>query len=120
MVASYLSSVAGLTVCGTAESGEEALETLPESGCDLALVDVSMPGMSGIELVRHLRAQSPEVKCLMLSGHLGEGYVTDALKAGARGYVGKGDPAALLEAITEVLGGGRYISEPFRHLLAVT
>lgn len=120
MVASYLSDVAGLTICGTASSGTEALERLAECACDLALVDVSMPGMSGIELVGHLREQCPEVRCLMLSGHLGEGYVAESLAAGARGYVEKGDPAVLVVAIAEVLRGERYVSERFRHLLTAS
>lgn len=95
-----------LTVAGSATSGEEALETLPGMACDLALIDVSMPGMNGIELVRRLQQERPDVPCVMLSAHAGEAYVSQAMAAGARAYVEKGRPEELLATIHAVLGAG--------------
>ncbi len=114
LLAQYLVSEPGLTVCGTAASGAEALEKIPESGCDLALIDISMPGMSGIELVRHLRKDSPTLRCLMLSAHDRGAYVAAALSAGAGGYTTKEEPGALVEAIWAVLRDGTYLSKRSR------
>ena len=101
----YLALEPDVEVCGQAASGEEALRLIPESACDLVLVDVSMPGMSGIEFVRQLRQLVPGQHCLMLSGHAEKVYVEAALAAGAQGYVMKGDPDAMVTAIRRVLGG---------------
>lgn len=114
MIAECLELESDLAVCGAAGSGEEALATLPPEGCDLALVDVSMPGMNGIELVRRLAELRPEIPCLMFSGHVEAVYVRDALEAGARGYVMKGDPDALVEAVRRVIGGEVYLGERVR------
>lgn len=114
MITEYLEMEPDLAVCGTAQSGEEALATLPERGCDLALVDVAMPGMNGIEFVRRLGELRPGFPCLMLSGHAEEVYVREAMAAGARGYVTKGDPDAIVGAIRCVLGGEVYFGEQVR------
>lgn len=93
-----------LEVCGTANTAEAALEQLPEAAPDLLLVDVSLPGMSGIDLVKRLQADDALVPTLMLTGHDREAYRVAALEAGARGFVMKQDgPDALLEAIRDVL-----------------
>lgn len=116
MLVLYIRMEADLEVCGTAASGAEALAKIGGLGCDLALLDVGMPGMSGIELAEALRARHPEVRCLMLSGHAERVYVQGALEAGARGYVMKGDPETILEAIRQVLRGEDYLSaevQPF-------
>jgi DNA-binding NarL/FixJ family response regulator len=81
---------------------------------DLVLVDVSLPNMSGIELVAMIRQQMPQLRCLMLSGHNELEYVRRALAAGAWGYVTKGNPRVLLEAIQDVLAGETYLSEELR------
>lgn len=110
MLVLYTTREADLELCGLARSGEEALESIASSTCDLALLDVAMPGMSGIELARILRERQPELKCLMLSGHAEQSYVRGAMEAGACGYVMKGNPAAILTAIRQVLRGGVYLS----------
>lgn len=102
----------GCTVCGAAESAEQALAELPGAGIDLVLVDVSLPQMSGVELVRALREQLPDLVCLMVSGHVEASYAEQAIAAGASGYVLKGRPRDLGAAITTVLAGGRYLSKP--------
>lgn len=111
MLVTFLTEQTGHAVCGAAETAEEALEQLGEAAPALALVDVSLPGMSGIDLVEQIQRQWPEVRCLMISGHGEPEYVRQALAAGARGYVVKGDPYELPGAIEAVLGDGTYVSD---------
>ncbi|MEZ4870069.1 MAG: response regulator transcription factor [Caldilineaceae bacterium] len=72
---------------------------------------VSLPGMSGIELVASLHERQPDLGCLILSGHTEPDYVRSALTAGARGYLTKGKPALLVDAVKRVAAGEIYISE---------
>lgn len=97
-------------------SGEEALEGLSDA-VDLVLVDVSLPGISGIDLVAKIKARWPDQQCLMLSGHLETAYVERAFAAGARGYAAKGDAGELREAIECVLGGERFVTPALRERL---
>lgn len=105
-----------IEVCGVAESGEEALERLSGSAApdvveaDLVLIDVSLPGMTGIDLAGKLQAQRPSLPSLMYSGHREMVYVKRALAAGARGYLVKGNPRELEGAIDQVLDGKTYVS----------
>ena len=101
----FLSRLPDIDVCGTAASGEEALPVLLHDGCDVALVDVSMPGMSGVDLVRTLRERGARVRCLMLSAHRGMLHVDRALEAGAVGYVLKNSSQELEKALRQVLEG---------------
>jgi DNA-binding NarL/FixJ family response regulator len=101
----------GFEIAGLATTAEQALEELPGLKVDLILVDVSLPGMSGIDLVAALQHGNHGVPCLMLSGHASRQYVERSLDAGARGYVLKDDIGGILEGIHEVLNGGIYISE---------
>ena len=110
VLATYIKRQEDLLVCGEAASGKEVVMIIGQLTCDLALLDVAMPGMSGIDVVRYLREHHPQVKCLMLSGHGEQVYVEDAKKAGAAGYVMKGNPTAILEAIRRVLNGQEYVS----------
>jgi DNA-binding NarL/FixJ family response regulator len=71
----------------------------------MAIIDVSMPGIDGIELVRRLRDQRLNLSIIMLSGHLDATYVQAALRAGANAYVGKGNIRALGKALEDVLNG---------------
>jgi len=96
---------ADMSLAGTAGSGHEALETLPQAQADVALVDVSMPHMSGLELVERIAKAVPGLPCILFSAHSGDSYARRAIEAGARGYVEKGDPAALLAAVRGTLDG---------------
>ncbi len=91
-------------------SGEEALEKLPNGEFDLALLDVSLPGVNGIDLLPQIHERQPQLPCLMVSGYMAPHYVTLSMAAGARGYVLKEDIGGILEGIRQVLGGGTYIS----------
>ena len=94
-----------------AGTGFEALEVLRQMPIDLAIADLSMPGMNGLELTRRIRAQHPTVSVLVLSMHAEEQYAMRAFKAGAKGYVTK-DTAAeeLVAAVRKVASGGVYVS----------
>ncbi len=93
------------------QTGEQAVDKLPNLHVDLALIDVSLPGMSGIRLIKEIRDRNPRLPCLMLSGHVAANYVQQSMAAGARGYVLKDDIPGIFEGINEVLAGGTYISE---------
>ena len=99
----FLRNPGGLTVAAVVPSAEDALELLPQLTVDLVLVDVSLPGMSGIELVAILREQYPKLPCLMLSGHKEAHYIQNALAAGAKGYVVKDNAVTLLAAVQRIL-----------------
>lgn len=93
-------------VVALTETAEEAL-TLAESAeppWDLALIDVSLPGMDGIELVRRLRQLRPTIRTVVVTGHHEVRYEAEAAQAGADGFVRKGDPNAMLQAIRTALG----------------
>lgn len=98
----------------TAGSGEEAVEKVKEANLDLVLIDVSLPGMSGIRLIKTLHDMKPGIPCLMLSGHLANHYVLQSMAAGARGYVLKDDIPGIMEGIQLVLNGGTFISRALR------
>lgn len=102
-------------VADVAESAEDAMEWLSarstEQHVDLALVDVVLPRMSGIELVTMIEQKFPGLPCLMISGRSNGQYVTRSLAAGARGYVLKDDLNDVMAGIQSVLEGGTYLSK---------
>ena len=115
----HLKRLPGLTVCGVATTAEEALTTLPDAKADLVIIDVSLPGISGIALVKQLRELQPCLRCLMLSGHQTEEYAQRALEAGACGYIAKGSPSEFAITIEQVLNGELYLSEDIRQKLGM-
>ncbi len=102
-LATFLRNPGGLAVAAVVPSAEAALEMLPRLTVDLVIVDVSLPGMSGIELVAMLREQYPTLPCLMLSGNKQAHYIQNALAAGAKGYVVKDNAVTLLAAVKRIL-----------------
>ncbi len=101
-----------LTVCGEAESAQRALGMLKEPEPDLVLTDITIPGKSGLELIKDMRAQYPRVAILVVSMHEESFYAERVLRAGARGYIMKSEGGAkLLAAIRQVLQGKIYVSE---------
>lgn len=100
-----------LTVCGEASQADEALRAIARLKPDLALVDITLPGKSGLELIKELRAVNRKVKLLVISMH-DEALYADRLRAGADGYIMKQeDPEEITHAIRDVLGGHIYVSE---------
>jgi DNA-binding NarL/FixJ family response regulator len=103
---------ADLKVCGEAGDYDDALDGIVRSRPDLALVDISLPGKSGLDLIRKLRSQSSKVKLLIVSMHDEALYADRVLRAGGDGYIMKQeDPEEIVHAIRDVLGGHIYVSE---------
>lgn len=106
-----LSAAADLAVIGEAQNGQEVLQRVREDDFDVLLLDMSMPGKSGIELIKQVRSENPKLRILVLSMHEEEQYAVRALKAGAAGYMTKESASAqLVAAIRKVAGGGAFIS----------
>jgi DNA-binding NarL/FixJ family response regulator len=94
-----------------AGSGFQALECLRRAPFRMAIVDLSMPGMSGLELIKRIKSEFPGVMVLVLSMHAEEQYALRAFRAGANGYVTKDSASAeLVAAVRKVAGGGAYVS----------
>jgi len=113
-----LSATADIRVEGEAANGDEALALARAHEYDLAVLDMSMPGLAGIELIKRLHAERPRLRLLVLSMHGEEQYAARALKAGASGYLTKDSASSQLAgAIRKVAGGGVHISEAAAALL---
>lgn len=103
---------ADLDICGEAESAREALDRIPDADPDLAIVDLTLKGMGGLELIKRLQTQHPGILTLVVSMHDETLYADRALRAGARGYIMKSEvESAVVEAIRRILNGGVYVSE---------
>lgn len=117
MLTALVEDASDFELAGRAETAKEALAGLSEAKADLVVIDVSLPEMSGIELAGEIKTRWPELLCLMLSGHQEVTYAERALAAGAHGYVVKGDPYEIPEAMRHVLGGEKYLSKSLRSKL---
>ena len=104
MLAEFVEADGTFGVCGTVQGGQAALDWLDHEGCDVALVDVRMPGMSGIELVRRLGEVRPDFPCVVVTALVEPVYESEALAAGARAYVRKEDPVGILAALRAAVG----------------
>jgi DNA-binding NarL/FixJ family response regulator len=108
---SLLSDFADIDVVAEASNGREALDLIAQHRPDIVLMDISMPGLNGLEATRRIVKEHPEVRVVVLSMHTGEDYVLQALRAGAAGYVLKGSPPHELElAIQSVARGEIFLS----------
>jgi len=105
---------------GGAGTAEQALTQLESEKWDLVILDITMPGRSGIDVLRHLKALRPNLPVLVLSMHPEDQYGRRVLKAGASGYMNKESaPEELIKAVRKLLSGGRYVSETLAEMLAV-
>jgi len=105
---------------GEAENALGALEQVGKRNWDLLILDIEMPGRSGIDVLRDLRALRPKLPILVLSVHPEERFAKRALRAGAAGYVNKEEaPSEVVKAVRKVLAGGRYVSPAFAERLAM-
>ena len=101
----------GMTVVGEAQTGHEVLQSVRTLAPDVAILDIGMPGLNGVDAARLLAREAPMVKVILLTMHADETYVVEALRAGVRGYVLKSQATDdLLDSINTVLGGGVYLS----------
>lgn len=111
-LAQLLGQEPDLQVCAEANEAKEALDKIARTAPDLLLADLSLPGRSGLELIKDLQLQYPDLKVLVLSMHDESLYAERVLRAGGRGYVMKQEGGKkLLEAIRKVLDGQIYVSE---------
>ncbi len=107
-----IDSEMGMSVVGEATNGFEVLDFVRNNDCDIAVLDISMPGKNGLELIKELKTFKPGLKTLILTMHPEDRFALRALKAGASGYLTKiSAPKALVSALHKIAGGGRYVSE---------
>ena len=115
-----LLATAQMEVVAEAESGEEACRDDPRVQADVVVMDISMPGMGGLEALRRLLAHRPEARVLALSAHDATAYAHRALKGGALGYLSKRSaPDALIEAVHAVARGERYVDPAIAQRMAL-
>ncbi len=106
-----LSAIPGVRVVAEAADGREALSVIAEHLPDVAVLDITMPGLSGIQVISHVRVEYPHVRVIVLSMHDNEEYVRQALRAGAAAYLLKdSSPLELELAVRAVAQGGSYLS----------
>lgn len=109
-----------IQVVAEASDGREAIRKAMESEVDVAVVDISMPGLDGLEVITQLQALNPKLPVLVLTMHEEEQYVIRVFSAGAMGYITKRSaPEQLVTAIRKVHGGSRYLSDSAAELLAL-
>ena len=107
-------------VAGEAKDGHEALAAVRAGGFEILLLDLSMPGRSGIELVRQVKAERPELRVLVLSMHDEQQYAVRAIRAGASGYLTKdAAPTQLVAALGRIAAGGLFITPAVAEALAI-
>jgi DNA-binding NarL/FixJ family response regulator len=110
-VKQILADVQDMTVKDEAQNGSETLQKVTDQEFDVVLLDISMPGRSGLEVLEDIKARRPKLPVLILSMHPEEQYAVRALKAGASGYLTKASaPQELIGAIRKAAEGGKYVT----------
>lgn len=121
MRAGYVSLIGlepDLEMVGAAATAEEALPLIETAEADVAIVDLQLPGVNGVELIKRVRALGLPIRILVVSAHEEELYAERALRAGAQGYLMKHESARYVtEAVRVVASGRLYLSTPLRHRL---
>jgi two-component system invasion response regulator UvrY len=108
-----------MIVVAEAESGIDALHKIREIACDVVLLDISMPDMSGIDVLKQIHAEKPQLPILILSIYSEDQYAKRLIKAGAVGYMTKESaPSEVIKALQHVAGGKKYISPVVAEILA--
>lgn len=112
--------VADMQIAGEAADGTEVMQRVRELDFDVLVMDLSMPGRSGMELIKLVKAEKPKLRILVLSMHQETQYAVRSIKSGASGYLTKESaPAQLEQAIRKIAGGGAYISAEVAEQLAL-
>lgn len=108
-----------LTVAGEAATAEEVLARVGERSWDVVILDLSLPGGNGLDLLAEVKRRRPDLPVLILTVHSEEQYAVRALRAGAAGYLTKESaPEQLVEAVRKVVRGGKYVSPALAERLA--
>jgi DNA-binding NarL/FixJ family response regulator len=114
-----LADTGDMAVAGEAANGNAALDKVRERDWGLVVLDMSMPGRSGLELIKLMKSERPRLPILVFSMHQEEQFAVRAIRAGASGYLSKeGDSDMLLPAMRRVAAGGAYVSDKVAQLLA--
>jgi two-component system, NarL family, invasion response regulator UvrY len=115
-----LSEESDMSVVGEAFNAQEMLALVRKQQCDVIVADISMPGRSGLDVLKELKQDRPKLPVLVLSMHPEDQYAVRALKLGASGYMTKESaPEELVKAIRKVVSGGRYVSPALAEKLAL-
>lgn len=110
-LAQIISETGDIEVSAEASNGGEVLTLTREEEFDVVVLDINMPGMDGLDTLKQLKSEFPDLSVLVLSMHPEDHYAVRVLKAGASGYLNKDDsPDELVNALRRVAGGGRYVS----------
>ncbi len=108
-----------MEVAGEAQNSQEALDLVSKKKCDVLVLDIEMPGRSGLDVLKDMKMRQPKLPVLVLSIHPEEQFAVRVLRAGAAGYLSKESaPEELVKAIRTVYGGGKYISASVANKLA--
>ncbi|HTW78276.1 MAG TPA: response regulator transcription factor [Terracidiphilus sp.] len=117
-IAAIVEATPDMTAVAQAGSGEEAVELFEKHLPDITLMDLRLPGMSGVEAIRTIMARHPHAKFVVLTTYEGDEDIHQALQAGARSYIIKGMPHdALVNALRRVQAGGRFLPQPVSRAL---
>ena len=118
-IKTILAGQEGLVVEDEAENGQEVLSRVTKKEYDLVLLDISMPGRSGLEILEEIKVMQPKLPVLILSMHPEEQYAVRMLRGGAAGYLTKASaPQELVRAIRKISGGGKYVTASLAEKLA--
>jgi DNA-binding NarL/FixJ family response regulator len=118
-IASIIAAQADMSVCFQADSGEAGVRAFREFHPDITLMDLRLPGMSGVEALRIIRGEDCNARCVVLTTYEGDEDIHQALAAGAAGYVIKAMPyEALVETLRRVYAGSHYLPPPVARSLA--
>lgn len=110
--------VQGMTIIAEQDNGINALHWLRHNDCDVVLLDISMPGLSVIEVLKQLRDEKPKLPILIFSNYTEDQYAIRLIKSGASGYLTKGCMSAVIvEAVREVVSGKKYFSQAVLEML---
>ena len=108
-----------MQVVGDAESAREAIHVIRKTACDVVVLDINLPDVSGLDVLIRLKSERPALPVLIMSVHDEEQYALRVLKTGASGYLMKNSiPEELIKAIRKITAGGRYISSSLAERLA--
>ncbi|WAK00428.1 response regulator [Methylobacter sp. YRD-M1] len=111
-------NIPGMEIAAEQDNGTDALHWLRYNDCDVVVLDISMPGRSGIEVLRQLREEKPKLPILILSNYTEDQYAVRLIKSGAAGYLTKGcTTAAIVEAVRDVVSGKKHFSPAVLEML---
>ncbi len=115
-----LSETPDMSVAAEASSGEEALEKIAHNNFDMILLDISLPGKNGLDVLRQIKREKPKLPVVILSVYTEEQYAMSAFKAGASGYLTKESaPEELISALRKISRGGKYVTSSLAEKMAL-